>query len=432
MPFTAHPFDVYAWYMYCMGVLRHGFDFSVLKSVNPLWLLTLTLIAPVYGFLSSATGWEATAVDAFPASFNPHYGITLVPGPLFNTLVKIPMVLADVGTALVLYRLVRRFSGTGLAEKAVTLFFLNPVSIWISSGWGQNDPIPAFLTVLSLFLLLNKKIIPSAVSLLLATLFKVYPAAFIVPASVYLFKKGTRRALFKYLLVFLASYSVFLISGGMKTVDNLFRLVLGFFFPRGAFHGIFGFGLTYWSWSMVFPLDPGVWTPVSALLMAVLFGISLYFVSKTRFDDPLKGLAMATFLVSAAFFLSSRFVSEARFVWLLPFIVLMVGKGAVSPKLFGLVSLTAFLYMQKNFPYYMLPVATVNKDVLSPLFHVAAPFGNVVQGALLPSSAGAVILAALGTLFSILILTMYLKGARAMALGESSGRTMLTHLGFSS
>jgi Gpi18-like mannosyltransferase len=420
MPFTAHPFDVYAWYMYCMDVLRHGFDFSVLKSANPLWFLMLTLIAFVYRFLSSVVGWEATAVDALPASFNPHYGIAWVPGPLFNMLVKVPMLLADIGTALILYHLMKRFSRTGLAEKVVALFYLNPISIWISSGWGQSDPIPAFLTVLSVYLLLSERILPSAVSLLLATLFKVYPAAFIVPASVYLFK-GKRKELLKYLIFFIVPYSIFLVSGGLQAANNLLMLVLGFFFPRGTFHGIFGFGLTYWSWSMVFSMDPNVWAPVSTLLMTVLFCISIYFVLKAKFDDPLRSLTMATYMVAVAFFLSSRLVNEARFVWLLPFFVLMVGE-VVSLKLFGLVSLTAFLYTQKNFPYYLLPVATLNKDILSPLFHMAAPFGNVVQGALLPASSGAVILAALGTLFSILLFTIYLKEVRTVAFGESSSR----------
>ena len=422
MPFSAHPLDVYAWYLYCMDVLSHGFDFSVLKLANALWFLTLTPIAFVYGFLSSATGWGATAVDALPASFNPRYGIEWVPGPLFNTLIKVPMLLADVGTALVLYRLMKRFSGTESPERVVALFYLNPISIWISSGWGQNDSIPAFFTVLSVYLLLSKSIFPSAVSLLLATLFKVYPAAFFVPASVYLFKKGQREELIKYVLVFITSYSIFLASGGYHVANNLSRYVLGYFFPRETFYGIYGFGLTYWSWSMVHPLNLEVWAPVSALLMTVLFIISLFVVLKAKFDDPLKSLTMTTFLIAAAFFLSSRLVSEARFVWLLPFIALMVGEGMVSMKLFGLVSLTAFLYTQKNFPYYLLPLATLNKDILSPWFNVAAPFGNVVQGALLPTSAGAIILALLGTLFSILLLTMYLKGVRAVALDKTSGR----------
>jgi len=414
MPFTAHPFDVYAWYMYCMDVLSHGFDFSVLKSINSLWWLTLTPIAFLYGFMSSSMGWTAIAVDALPASFDPHYGIAWVPGPLFNTLVKVPMLLADVGTTLVLYRLMKRFSKTGLAEKMVALFYLNPISIWISSGWGQNDAIPAFFTVLSVYLLLGDRVVPSAISLLFAMLFKVYPAAFIIPASVYLFKRGKQKKLLKYLLFFIVPYLIFLVSSGIQAANNLSSFILGFFLPSGTFHGVFGFGLTYWSWSMVLPLDPNIWGPVSTLLMTVLSSISIYFVSKARFDDSLKGLTMATYLVAAAFFLSSNLVSEARFVWLLPFLVLLVGEGVVSVKLFGLISLTAFLYTQKNFPYYLLPVATLNSDVLAPLFRIAAPFGDVVQGVLLPSSAGAIILAILGTLFSLLILMIYFKVLRGV------------------
>ena len=422
MPFTAHPFDVYAWYSYCMDVLRHGFDFNVLYSMRPLWMPTLTLIALIYGGLSSLTGWKATAVDALPVSLNPSYGIEWVPGPLFNTLVKVPMLLTDIGTALILYRLMRQYSRTRLGEKVVMLFYLNPISIWISSGWGQYDSIPTFFTVISVYLLLSERIYPSAVSLFLATLFKVYPAAFIVPASVYLFKKGKREECIKYLLVFIVSYSLVLVSGGIPAVSSHLRFVLDFFFPREAFHGIFGFGLTYWSWSLVYSLDPLVWAPVSALLMTMLFGISLYFILKGKFNNPLKSLSMAAFLVATAFFLSSNVVSEARFVWLLPFIVLLVGEGVVSVKLYGLVSLAAFLYTQKNFPYYLLPVATFNENILSPLFNVVAPFGNVVQGVLLPTFAGAFILATLGTSFSFLLLTMYVKVVRATAFVETSGR----------
>lgn len=414
IPFTAHPFDVYAWYVYCMDVLRHGFDLSVLNSVRPLWNLTLTLLAFVYEFISSTMGWKAIAVDSLPASFNPQYGIAWIPGPLFNFLVKIPMLLADVGTAIVLYKIIKRFSKKGFAEKAVLLFYLNPVSIWISSGWGQYDAIPAFFTILSFYLLLGDRIVPSAISLLFATLFKVYPAAFILPASVYLFKTEKRKELLTYPLFFILPYFIYLFSSGIQAANNLSSLILDFFFPRGTFHGILGFGLTYWSWSMVLPLDPSVWVPISALLMAVLLLISLYFVFKVRFDDPLKGLTVVTFLVSAPFFLSSNLVSEARFVWLLPFLVLMVGEGILSVKLIGVISFTAFLYTQKNFPYYLLPVATLNSGVLAPLFRIAAPFGDVVQGVLLPSSAGAIILAILGTLFSLLILMIYFKVLRGV------------------
>jgi len=415
MPFTAHPFDVYAWYTYCMDVLRNGFDINILYSVRPLWMITLTFIALIYGGLSSLTGWTATAVTALPASFNPQYGIEWIPGLLFNTLVKVPMLLADIGTALILYRLMRRYSRTGLDEKVVALYYLNPMSIWISAGWGQYDSIPTFFTVLSVYFLLSERIYSSSVSLLFATLFKVYPAALIISGSVYLFKKRKRGALFKYFMVFIAPYAIYLGLGGLQGLSNLSRQIFNLLYSRVIIHDIFGFGLTYWSWSMVLPLDPSVWAPVCALLMIALFGISLYSVLKAKFDDPLKSLSMATFLVAAAFFLSIRIVSEARFIWLLPFIVLIVGEGAVSIKPFGLISLVAFLYTQKNFPYYLLPVATLNINILSPLFNVAAPFGNVVQEALLPTFAGGFILATLGILFSFILLSMYLKVVRAVA-----------------
>ena len=403
-----------------MDYVQQGFDVKVLNSMNPLWFLTLIPIALLYVFLSSATGYTAINVNTLPALFNPYYGIEWIPGPLFNTLVKIPLIIADIGTALILYRLLKRFSKTELTDTLVSLYYLNPMLIWISSAWGQNDSIPSLFTIFSLYLLLDNKTVYSALSLLLATLFKLYPVIFILPVFIYLLKKKNKKALITYLLVFITPLVILLLLSGERTIDNLFITIFSHFTPINTFYDIFGFGLTYWSWSMIFPMDPYVWAPVTILIMVALLGTTLMFVLKSKFDDPLRSLMITTFLVSASFFLSMRLVNEDRFVWLLPIIVLMMGERIVSLKSFGLVSLVAFIYTQKNFPYYLLPVATLNKNVLLPLFYVAAPFGKVVQGILLPTSIGAFILATIGTVFSILLLSMYIRGLRELKPNKSS------------
>lgn len=116
----------------------------------------------------------------------------------------------------------------------------------------------------------------------------------------------------------------------------------------------------------------------------------------------------------AAVFLSYRIIAEARLVWLLPFLTLMVTEGLLSGRLYGFLSLTAFAYAQKNFPYYLLPMATMSQDVLKPLFEFADPFGRVVEGALLPTPLSAAVLAALGAVFSSLMLTTYARAVRGL------------------
>ena len=117
-----------------------------------------------------------------------------------------------------------------------------------------------------------------------------------------------------------------------------------------------------------------------------------------------------------AVFLSYRFVGETRFLWLLPFLSLMVTGGSMSGRLYGFLSFTSFVYAQKNFPYYLLPLATLNPEALNPLFEFVNPFGKVVDGALLPTPLSAAVLAVSGTAFSILMLATYMGAVQKVRL----------------
>ena len=413
MPFTAHPFDVSSWYKISAGVLSHGVDVNgVLGSVRSLWELTLVPVAYSYGFLSPILGSRAISVSALSYQLNPQYGVSIIPDPLFCFLVKIPMLIADVGITLVLYKMCTHFLGKETAGKAALLFYLNPFSIWISGAWGQMDALPTFFTIFSMYLLLKGKMVFSGFSLLVATLFKVFPAVFLVPASIYLLRKSSKERLLKYYSGFFVPFLMFLTVGlvisGTGLVTDFAGLISGMVSGK-TLVGVFGWGLTYWSVSLLYPLDATVWMPVVCVLMAILGSVSVYHVLRMRFIAPLKDLAACTFLLAAAFLLSFPIVPENRFLWLMPFLTLMVVAGLVSWKAYGLVSVLSFVYVQKNFPYYLLPVATINQDILKPLFSFAAPFGRVVGSALLPAPASAAVLAVLGTAFSVVLLVMYVR-----------------------
>lgn len=186
MPFIAHPFDVQVWYNICEDFLRGSFSFNpVLLWSRPLWFLTLVPISYLYNFLSSITGLKAIPVNILPLSMNPQFGATYVTDSLFNFIVKVPMLAADIGTTLILYKIVAEFSDSKMRQRDAALYYLSPILIWISAAWGQYESIIAFFTIYSLYLLLKKKITYSALSLLVATLFKIYPAIFIIPVTVF-------------------------------------------------------------------------------------------------------------------------------------------------------------------------------------------------------------------------------------------------------
>ena len=91
---------------------------------------------------------------------------------------------------------------------------------------------PAFLTVLSLYFLLKKKMASSVLSLLVATLYKVYPIAFIIPATIYLVRRSNRVDLIRYITVLLVPILAYLIVGGIQVVNSFSRFILLFFSTR--------------------------------------------------------------------------------------------------------------------------------------------------------------------------------------------------------
>ena len=107
IPFTAHPFDVYSWYKECIEIVECGVDFNrIWGSIRPFWFLTLIPLAHLYNFLSSITGISAISVKDLSPMLNPQYGIKFVPDYLFNSLVKIPMLISDIATTVLLYKLI--------------------------------------------------------------------------------------------------------------------------------------------------------------------------------------------------------------------------------------------------------------------------------------------------------------------------------------
>jgi len=351
---------------------------------------------------------------------DPQWGISCVPGPLFNVIVKFPIVLSDIATTILIYTLVLNFYGISAGEKAALLFYLNPAVIWISSAWGQYDSVPTMFTLLSLYTLFEKRFFQSSLSLLAATLFKVYPVGLVLPITIYLLRKGSFRGSLRFLSAFLVSGSLLLIFGSGSALRFLYNFL--HIFPSWSFHGIFGFGLTYWSVSMLYPLDIDTFNVVSNGIMILLILLSLYSIHKFDFDDQFKDLTFSAVLIAASIFLSHRYPTEQRIVWLLPFLAIATSKGHISERVFWALSLVAFLYMQKTFPHYLLPIATFNADLLLPLFRSTEQLRTAVQETLMPTPTSAAILSALGIIFSILMLRIYLHLSRVVGLVEWKGK----------
>lgn len=84
--------------------------------------------------------------------FSPDMAVGALP---FLFLLKLVAALADAGLGLLLYLLGRRLGGPGAGLLAAGFFLFNPASIFLTSIWGQWDPVSTCLVLLALLLLLR-------------------------------------------------------------------------------------------------------------------------------------------------------------------------------------------------------------------------------------------------------------------------------------
>jgi hypothetical protein len=97
---------------------------------------------------------------------------------LYYFLLKQPIILTDIGIALIVGRMVIAQS-PGSARTAVLIWLYLPVGIIISSIWGQLDPIALFLTLLAVYYLRSAKLFSSALMLGLSIYVKTLPIVFL-------------------------------------------------------------------------------------------------------------------------------------------------------------------------------------------------------------------------------------------------------------
>jgi Gpi18-like mannosyltransferase len=156
-PFSGHG-DLEAFWFSAQHFLFAKFDFyyfihtrAGMWAYPPLWLW---LVTGAYLVSFSTTAYE----------------------PSFLLLVKTPMIVADVTVAYVLYSLL----GGDKGRFAAAFWLANPMSIFITSIFGQFDPLVPALIIISVLGLERGMVVPSAVIYGSAIMTKQY-AIFIAP-----------------------------------------------------------------------------------------------------------------------------------------------------------------------------------------------------------------------------------------------------------
>jgi hypothetical protein len=416
MPFLAHPFDVWAWYMMCQKIIEEGP--LTIAYFPPMMFYTLIPVAHVYNWLSTIFSITSIPMEAVPPELNlqSSWGVTLVPAMAFNALVKTPFLVSDLLATLLLYKTAQElFKNQGLAEKAAALWLLNPYLVWISSAWGMFDSLPALFSIASFYFLIKNRVALSSLAISISIAYKLYPILFLVPITIYFMKRQGDIHLKKSLTKF---YSTFLAFSALLFFPSI-HLMLGF--SQGLVTmtnaGAAGGGLTYWSFAFFTPVDLNIAIAVSATLGLALLALVFWRIGKLSFKSPFSDLASAQLACVVAILLSYRIIPEQFFVWALPFIILTAVEGRVEEILLRFPSAIALLYSVTNsvLPLYLLALTPWIGDGLAAVMRLIQPLRIRINGiGVAPTftprlSFGSVLLAALGVFFSALMIVLLME-----------------------
>lgn len=128
--------------------------------------------------------------------------------PYFTLLLKIPSIAADMGTALLLYRLARKYLSPELSIAAAAFYILNPAVFINSTIWGQVDSFFTLIVVAGIVLLAERKIVFSSMLFTAAVLMKPQGIIFL---PVLFFELVRRKSIKVFLKVLLASMATSLV-----------------------------------------------------------------------------------------------------------------------------------------------------------------------------------------------------------------------------
>jgi glycosyltransferase involved in cell wall biosynthesis len=215
---------------------------------------------------------------------------------LFPVFLRLPAILADVGSTVLLWKLASLYLGRRAALIAVSLFALNPVLVMVSGFHGNTDPVFIFLVLLGAYALLTRgSWMIAALCIGLAINIKIVPVI-TVPAFFFWIPTWPRRIKFLAVvgLIVLAGFGYHL----MAAFSGLWRNI----FSYSGIIGIWGLGRIFMPLHQTPPPFSGPWFPVVArygMLGLIILSAILKGFRAGRGDPTLHGCPPGQHLLKA-------------------------------------------------------------------------------------------------------------------------------------
>jgi hypothetical protein len=274
-------------------------------------------------------------------------------------MVKLPMLLADLAVAVVLYALGRRmFPRSTVAVYASLVWLANPFATFVNEMFAAVDVVPALAVVLGVYLLSTRKYSLSFVSLAAGIVAKMFPV-FLLPAFVYsAMLGGVRRVkLLLYIILALAAFSVYVLW------TLLGKNFMFLFAPTPISQSITEFILARETESFSFALGGGDFVGVATFSIVLVY-LLVWEFRPANLANPLR-LSLVVLLAYLAFLdLEFQYV-----IWVVPLLTLVnfLDRRTVLPSILVYVS-AFFLGFVKGAPSLPSLTAFQNYESYSLLF----------------------------------------------------------------
>ncbi len=398
-PITQFTYDPVVWYSAGNDMLA-GLSpyYTKTYSFPPLWAYSYFPFLLAASLLFDPRSFAVHVSQLDWISLNLGYSSTVL-SPVFLLAIKLPLIIGDIATGFLLYRLVKGYSGLGLARAAYILWLFNPFVIWTSSVHASFDVLPAMFTLLSLILLIRSRYLPAGISLAIAVLYKLYPL-YLLPLYIVLVWTDLGRARsipgqlsnrIRRLAVFAGGGVIpFFVSLPFLSVPDMLHATL----TRQAYLSSLG-GLTPWMLNYA-PGLGGIWMLVarnqtliqlstSGLALAIS-GLAGWFIIR-KGQASLRGLLQANVLGISAIYLTLVTVNPQYVIWILPFLTVGVCTSGLFKKRTAILSGVALLWqVGTSGPLVFLPLTYLGvnvESITSPVQSFLVKFGASANPALL-------------------------------------------------
>ncbi len=297
-PFFGHPWDTYVW-------IQTGKIF--LQNIN-VYEISFLINRYPWGFYSYPPIWM------YWCSFSQLINEIFFKNLHFQAFIlKIPMIISDTFIALLIYKWIISHSNEKNAEKGLLIWYLNPISIFITSIWGMFDSLTVLFSFSSAYYLSKKDYIKASFLLGIGTATKIFPAFFLPILLLFAYYKDKLK-IGKIIEKIILPFSSIPIIVSIPFLSNPYVYIKAIsihFSQVGQF--------TYWALlgRIINPSYFSIFAPIITIIV-ILYAFRKNHKEEIELDKIINKLYIITLLT---FFITSPKVNVQYMLWILPHLI---------------------------------------------------------------------------------------------------------------